>query len=395
MVEALSDHLDVVYVELPARRDGMMVCAPRDVCLLRWWGRSVDGSSSYVVCSSVVHSACPPRRGVVRVTEWESSMRIEKSGVGSVVLQTLEWSPAGWLGAVGAWAGLVSDDLLAALPRAQQQRRGMVEETAAKGSVVTALPPSDVEPYAERAVLEALRRRRPSDAINAISGAGPLPWRELGGWRPTARGRSAALCDVGGVYLVAVPPVAGDDEGRKWPFLHERDGGGDVRGGGDFRLLLNVRVPWRGGAAVHVAVALGVSAARAEQQPASMLLLQRFVNEKPTPPLTLVLLPSVLRGGWALRQGIGEVELDGGFEQRQVGGESFVEVAYGLAEDGRGMQLREAIDVLVDAGAATADAKVRLGLALRSRVSEGGPLVLLAELDLEIGVLLRAARLGV
>ena len=78
-----------------------------------------------------------------------------------------------------------------------------------------------------------------------------------------------------------------------------------------------------------------------------------------------------------------------------MGGESFVEVAYGLAEDGRGMQLREAIDVLVDAGGATADAKVRLGLALRSRVSEGGPLVLLAELDLEIGVLLRAARLGV
>ena len=77
--------------------------------------------------------------------------------------------------------------------------------------------------------------------------------------------------------------------------------------------------------------------------------------------------------------------------QRQGGGESFVEVAYGLAEDGRGMQLREAIDVLVDAGAATADAKVRLGLALRSRVSEGGPLVLLAELDIDVGALLRAA----
>ena len=92
----------------------------------------------------------------------------------------------------------------------------------------------------------------------------------------------------------------------------------------------------------------------------------------------------------AARQIGGRAELSG-FEQRQVGGESFVEVAYGLAEDGRGMQLREAIDVLVDAGAATADAKVRLGLALRSRVSEGGPLVLLAELDLEIGVLLRAA----
>mgnify|MGYP001392993955 CR=1 FL=1 len=30
-------------------------------------------------------------------------MRIEKSGVGSVVLQTLEWSPAGWLGAVGEY----------------------------------------------------------------------------------------------------------------------------------------------------------------------------------------------------------------------------------------------------------------------------------------------------
>ncbi len=84
--------------------------------------------------------------------------------------------------------------------------------------------------------------------------------------------------------------------------------------------------------------------------------------------------------------------MDGGFEQRQVGGESFVEVAYGLAEDGRGMQLREAVDVLVDAGAATADAKVRLGLALRSRVSEGGPLVLLAELDIDVGALLRAAR---
>ena len=189
VVAALSVHLDVVHVELPARRDGMMVCAPRDACLLRWWGRSVDGSSSYVVCSSVVHSACPPRRGVVRVTEWESSMRIEKSGVGSVVLQTLEWSPAGWLGAVGAWAGLVSDDLLAALPRAQQ-RRGMVEETAAKGSVVAALPPSDVEPYAERAVLEALRRRRPSDAINAIGGAGPLPeGGSVGGGRRRAVGR--------------------------------------------------------------------------------------------------------------------------------------------------------------------------------------------------------------
>ena len=106
---------------------------------------------------------------------------------------------------------------------------------------------------------------------------------------------------------------------------------------------------------------------------------------------TLVLLPSVLKGGWALRHGIGEVEMDGGFEQRQVGGESFVEVAYGLAEDGRGMQLREAVEEVVEGAAATADAKVRFGLALRSRVSEGGPLVLLAELDLEVGVLLRAA----
>ena len=96
VVEALSDHLDVVYVEPAGARDGDVRAARRVLAAVV--GPLGGWEFVFVVCSSVVHSACPPRRGVVRVTEWESSMRIEKSGVGSVVLQTLEWQPAGWLG---------------------------------------------------------------------------------------------------------------------------------------------------------------------------------------------------------------------------------------------------------------------------------------------------------
>ncbi|GLD95906.1 hypothetical protein PINS_up004584 [Pythium insidiosum] len=105
VIHTIDDHSDIIHVVYRPVWIWPFWVAPRDVCLLRYWRRTEDGS--YVICvQSTVHPECPPTHSIVRakcngggfIIAPRNQVTAQPDELTSLVTHVVHLDPCGWEG---------------------------------------------------------------------------------------------------------------------------------------------------------------------------------------------------------------------------------------------------------------------------------------------------------